>query len=64
MAVIPFQKPQEIHQNAPRKASAHPVDVYLGRLSPASRRGLRIALDNIARIISNGAKDAWPTLNS
>src|SRR3984885_8415816 len=63
MAIIPFPKFHEIHQkspqDAPRKAVAHPVDVYLGRLSPASRRGFRIALDNIARIISNGTKYAY-----
>lgn len=61
MAVIPFPNPQEIHQkwpqDAPGKATAHPVDVYLGRLGPASRRGFLIALDNIAEIISNGTKD-------
>src|SRR5580700_4282252 len=55
-----------MHQDATRKASAHPVDVYLGRLGPASRRGFRIALDNIARIASNGTKDAhqldWSSL--
>lgn len=59
MAVIQFPNPQEIHQKAPRKTVAHPVDVYLGRLSPASRRGFLIALDNIARIISNGTKDCY-----
>ena len=63
MAVIPFPKAHEIHleihQKAPRKATAHPVDVYLGRLGPASRRGFRIALDNIAGIISNGTKDCY-----
>ena len=63
MAVIPFPKPheiqQEIHRDAPRKAVAHPVDVYLGRLSPASRRGFLIALANIASIVSNGTKDCY-----
>ena len=63
MAVIPFPKPQEIHQkspqDAPRKATAHPVDSFLGRLGPASRRGFLIALDNIAEIISNGTKDSY-----
>ena len=63
MAVIPFPKPQEIHQkspqDAPGKATAQPVDVYLGRLGPASRRGFLIALDNIAEIISNGTKDCY-----
>ena len=63
MAVIPFPNPLEIHQKSPqdaaRKATAHPVDVYLGRLGPASRRGFLIALDNIAEIISNGTKDCY-----
>lgn len=63
MAVIPFPKPQEIHQeihhDAARKATAHPVDTYLGRVGPPSARGFRIALDNIALIISNGNKDRY-----
>ena len=63
MAVIPFPKPQEMHQkspqDAPRKATAHPVDVFLSRLGPASRRGFLIALDNIAEIISNGTKGCY-----
>lgn len=60
MAVIPFPKPQEIphtnHQDAIRKTSAHPVDVFLGRVGPASARGFQIALENIARIVSAGTK--------
>lgn len=63
MAVIPFPNPLEIHrqspQDAPGKATTHPVDVYLGRLGPASRRGFRIALDNIAEVISDGTKDCY-----
>ncbi len=63
MAVIPFPNPSEIHQKSPqdatRKATAHPVDVYLGRMAPASARGFRIALDNIASIVSNGTKDCY-----
>jgi len=70
MAVLMFPNPLEIHlenpQDGTRKASAHPVDVYLGRLSPASRRGFQIALNNIATIASNGTKDAhqldWTSL--
>jgi hypothetical protein len=42
MAVIPFPNPLEMHQKAPEKATAHPVDTYFSRLSPASRRGFRI----------------------
>ena len=59
MAVLMFPNPLEMHQKAPGKASAHPVDTFLGRLSPASRRGFRIALDNIASIVSNGTKDCY-----
>ena len=63
MAIIPFPQPQEIHQkvpqDAPGKASRHPVDAYLSRMAPASRRGFLIALDNIAEIISNGTKDCY-----
>ena len=59
MAVLLFQKPQETTQKAPRKASLHPCDTFLNRLSGASRRGFRIALDNIAGIVSNGTKDAY-----
>ena len=59
MSVIPFPNALEMPQKAPRKATAHPVDVYLGRLGPASRRGFRIALDNIAGIVSNGTKDCY-----
>jgi site-specific recombinase XerD len=63
MAVLMFPKPQEIHQESPqdgpRKASVHPVDSFLGRLGPASRRGFQIALDNIAEIVSNGTKDCY-----
>ena len=45
MAVIPFPNPMEIHLRSaprmpPRKATTHPVDVYLARLGPASRRWL------------------------
>lgn len=63
MAVIPFPNPQEIHQEwpheAPREAKTHPVDIYLGRVAPASARGFRIALDNIAQIVSNGTQDCY-----
>jgi hypothetical protein len=59
MAVIPFPNPQEMHQNTPGKPTAHPVDTYFSRLAPASRRGFRIALDNIAEIVSKGTKDCY-----
>ena len=62
MAVIPFPNHHEIHQKTPqdatRKAVAHPVDVYLGRLSPASRRGFLIALNNIARLFPTAPRIA------
>jgi hypothetical protein len=59
MAIIPFHNPLEMHPRAPGKATAHPVDTYFSRLAPASRRGFRIALDNIAEIVSNGTKDCY-----
>ena len=63
MAVIPFPNPLEIHQkstlDAPRKASANPVDTYLGRMAPASARGFVIALNNIAELISKGTKNCY-----
>jgi site-specific recombinase XerD len=62
MAVIPFPTPLEIHQKSPqdaRKATAHPVDVDLGRMAPASAKGFLIALNNIASILSNGTKDGY-----
>src|SRR5579863_553648 len=33
--------------------------MFLSRMAPASARGFRIALDNIAGIISNGTKDCY-----
>lgn len=49
-----------------RPASRHPVAVYLGSLSPSSRRTMREALDAVAAIATGGATDAltcpWSTL--
>jgi hypothetical protein len=57
-AVIPI-KYFQTHQNAPRTATTHPVDAYLGRLGVGSRRGFRIALANLAEIASNGKADLY-----
>jgi site-specific recombinase XerD len=59
MALIAFPNPQETPQKAPRKPCAHPVATYLGRVGVASGRGFRIALNNIAGIVSNGTKDCY-----
>jgi site-specific recombinase XerD len=40
------------------RPDSNPVDVYLGRLAPGSRRGIRVALETIARNLSNGSADA------
>jgi site-specific recombinase XerD len=41
------------HQNGLTRADINPVDVFLSRLSPGSRRGFRIQLEHIARFLSN-----------
>jgi hypothetical protein len=42
-----------------RQKPTHPVDSYLLRLSESSRRGMRIALKNIAEIASGHPVDAY-----
>jgi len=46
--------------------STHPVDVFLNRLAPGSRRGQEQALDTIAKLLTSGCSDArgldWPSL--
>ena len=42
------------HQNGLTRAVSSPVDVFLNRLSPGSRRGFRIDLEHIARFLSDG----------
>jgi integrase/recombinase XerD len=44
------------HQKAVPRATGRPV--YLGRLAPGSRRGIRVALETLARYLSNGSADA------
>lgn len=41
------------HQHGLQTANLNPVDVFLNRLSPGSRRGFRIQLEHIARFLSN-----------
>jgi site-specific recombinase XerD len=40
------------HQNGLQRADISPVEVFLNRLSPGSRRGFRIQLNHIARYLS------------
>src|SRR5690348_12988988 len=46
--------------------SSHPVDVFLSRLGPGSRRGQQQALDCIAGLLTNGCCDSrslnWASL--
>src|SRR4051812_15127783 len=42
------------HQNGLTRAVSNPVDVFLNRLAPGSRRGFRIQLATIARYLSEG----------
>jgi site-specific recombinase XerD len=53
-AVLPFQLPQKA-----KPKPTHPVDSYLLRLSESSRRGMRIALNNLAEIASGERVDAY-----
>jgi hypothetical protein len=41
-------------QNGLTRADTSPVDVFLNRLSPGSRRGFRIQLEHISRYLSDG----------
>jgi integrase/recombinase XerD len=65
VAVIPINAPVS-HQNARQQPRVSPVDAFLGRLAANSCRGFRIALNNIARIVSEGKSDAdsldWASL--
>lgn len=67
-ALAPVAGPRDLVNvdQVARPASRHPVAVYLGSLSPSSRRTQREALDAVAHIATNGAADAitcpWSTM--
>src|SRR5438105_7274275 len=62
--------PQNLEVDAqsatPATGAKHPAEVYLGRLSPGSRRTMLGALDTLARIIGGADADAttfpWQTV--
>jgi site-specific recombinase XerD len=60
-AVLPFQLPK-----VGKPKPTHPIDSYLLRLSESSRRGMRIALNNVVEIASGERVDTyefdWATL--
>jgi site-specific recombinase XerD len=57
---------QKAVPGATGRPNSNPVDVYLGRLAPGSRRGIRVALETISKHLSNGTADApsfdWASL--
>jgi hypothetical protein len=56
--LVPIQQ----HETVPvatGQPDSNPVEGYLGRLSPASRRGILVALNMISGHLSNGTADAY-----
>ncbi len=56
--VVPIHHQKPVPEATGRPDSS-PVDVYLGRLAPGSRRGIVVALNTIAGQLSNGSADAF-----
>jgi integrase/recombinase XerD len=56
--VIPFAAPVS-RKFARQQPRTNPVDVFLNRLAPGSRRGFLVALQNIAAIASDGQSDLY-----
>jgi site-specific recombinase XerD len=63
--LVPIQQQKAVPVGTGRPET-NPVDIYLGRLAPGSRRGIRVALETISRHLSNRKADAmmfdWASL--
>jgi site-specific recombinase XerD len=63
--LVPIQQQKPVPE-ATGRPHRSPVDVYLGRLAPGSRRGIVVSLNAIATYLSNVTTDAisfdWPSL--
>jgi site-specific recombinase XerD len=55
--LVPIQQQKPI-PGATGRPDSNPVAIYLGRLAPGSRRGIRVALETIAKHLSGGKTDA------
>jgi hypothetical protein len=50
---VPASPPPMLWAAAPFPPDRHPVMVYLARLGPSSRRTMRAALEDAARLLTN-----------
>jgi integrase/recombinase XerD len=56
--LVPIQQHRAVPV-ATGRPDSNPVDIYLGRLAPGSRRGIVVALNTISGHLSNGTTDAY-----